>query len=516
MPFDVRLKEDFVSGHSGTTWLEIVLITCVFPFARLLFAVGQKAFSACGDFSQHLLSGHILLLLTLLSCWRSEIAWIMVVTVTGFALAAGTWQRTCRTARRGHDGVNTTSIQAAVSLHAHPKTYVTLFRAGLTVYTCIAILAVDFRYFPRRLAKAETFGTGLMDLGPGLYVFSFGLMLGLRIQRLQQTITATSEHRPAQFSRAGQPAKQIYGRNDPASLLLRATLSVGPLVALGAARLVLTKAVEYQEHQSEYGVQWNFFFTLATVACLVALLPLSGAKAALMSGLLTVFYQGLLLRRGWTDWLAGDERDLSSVFDSNKEGIMSLFGYSAICYAGAATAAALDANNQLVITSSHLFMRLSPSTGTVYSISAVAWHVMLWCLAGSFWMIAFICDVLIQPVSRRFANAGYVAWTVALAVTQLALSAIVEVVASRVDGEYVRASCAMVQSLSKHQLAAFLVANVATGIVNLSVDTLSASETFAFVIMLVYCASWGYVGCWIETLATPLSWFTWPSRRKAA
>ena len=41
--------------------------------------------------------------------------------------------------------------------------------------------------------------------------------------------------------------------------------SVIPLVVLGCARLMATRGVEYQEHVSEYGVHWNFFFTLAVV-----------------------------------------------------------------------------------------------------------------------------------------------------------------------------------------------------------------------------------------------------------
>lgn len=127
-----------------------------------------------------------------------------------------------------------------------PCRYVAVFRAGLTAYTCIAILAVDFEYFPRRLAKAETFGTGLMDLGPGLYVFSFGLMLGLRIERSRQRAALSASHQLAKAAHDIQVAKGPDDSNDRLSLLLRALLSVGPLAALGAARLVLTKAVEYQ------------------------------------------------------------------------------------------------------------------------------------------------------------------------------------------------------------------------------------------------------------------------------
>lgn len=47
-------------------------------------------------------------------------------------------------------------------------------RRSLMLLTCCAILAVDFRVFPRRLAKAETYGIGLMDVGPGAFVFAQG------------------------------------------------------------------------------------------------------------------------------------------------------------------------------------------------------------------------------------------------------------------------------------------------------------------------------------------------------
>ena len=150
--------------------------------------------------------------------------------------------------------------------------------------TVICILAVDFKVFPREFAKAETWGTSLvsfggdrlrcgrlidscqMDLGVGSFVFSLGLISAL----------------PLLKSTARAPF--LY------AVWVSTKKSAGVL-ALGVVRVVMVKGIEYpvrglklalagqqadpiplilKEHVSEYGVHWNFFFTLG-------LLPIFGA-----------------------------------------------------------------------------------------------------------------------------------------------------------------------------------------------------------------------------------------------
>jgi len=81
--------------------------------------------------------------------------------------------------------------------------------------TCLCILAVDFKIFPRRYAKAETYGSGIMDLGVGSFVVANAL-----VSRQARNVTSMS---------------------------FRAALSsISPLVFLGFARIISTLGVDYQ------------------------------------------------------------------------------------------------------------------------------------------------------------------------------------------------------------------------------------------------------------------------------
>ena len=119
------------------------------------------------------------------------------------------------------------------------KTFITYYRSIIVICTAVGILAVDFPVYPRRLAKAETFGYGLMDTGVGYYIFANAIISSeARGKECKLSLTKT------------------FGSAVKSSL---------PLFIMGFSRLISVKGIDYQEHVTEYGVHWNFFFTLAAL-----------------------------------------------------------------------------------------------------------------------------------------------------------------------------------------------------------------------------------------------------------
>ena len=122
---------------------------------------------------------------------------------------------------------------------------VSLSRTWTLVFTTIAILGVDFTIFPRRFAKTETYGTGLMDVGVGCFMISHGAVA-----------------KEARFPVASSAAPSCEGYFRSVASCVRALV---PLLVIGALRTLSVQATDYQLHTSEYGVHWNFFFTIAAV-----------------------------------------------------------------------------------------------------------------------------------------------------------------------------------------------------------------------------------------------------------
>jgi phosphatidylinositol glycan class W len=125
--------------------------------------------------------------------------------------------------------------------------FLSIHRSSVYILTTIAILAVDFPIFPRRFCKTEVGGYGWMDLGAASFIIIAGLT------------SAASSSSYGDASTSNQtPVKSIASWK-------RAMKKCTPLIVIGFVRLATNKGLEYQEHVSEYGVHWNFFFTLCFV-----------------------------------------------------------------------------------------------------------------------------------------------------------------------------------------------------------------------------------------------------------
>ena len=112
-----------------------------------------------------------------------------------------------------------------------------------------------------------------------------------------------------------------------------------PLVLLGGLRVLAVKALNYQEHVSEYGVHWNFFFTLAAVSVLSSAVLTAGARCGLrpshcapLALALVAAQQAALSLTGLSAFILDAPR--RTFLEQNREGLASVPGYLALHFIG--------------------------------------------------------------------------------------------------------------------------------------------------------------------------------------
>jgi phosphatidylinositol glycan class W len=262
-----------------------------------------------------------------------------------------------------------------------------------------------------------------------------------------------------------------------------------PLLALGLVRLLSVKGLDYAEHVTEYGVHWNFFFTLGFLPPFVALFQ-SALKVvpsyAGLAVLLGVLYQVLLESTDLKAYiLAGPRTNLLSM---NREGIFSFWGYLAIFLAGQ------DAG--MYVLPRALAPRRIPGTSTTASKRATL------VLTMAAWTVGWLALYLLctdytygagLTVSRRLANLPYVLWVVASNSALLLAFAAVDVLVfpafyrapdAKAEAEaYEAATSRVLRAYNRNGLALFLLANLLTGLVNMTVRTLHVGRASTMAIL---------------------------------
>ncbi|KAL8710158.1 MAG: hypothetical protein Q9220_005241 [cf. Caloplaca sp. 1 TL-2023] len=471
------LKEDFVSNLSGGSIWEVNYVTAVAPAAVLLWSALQarrdffSPYNAAAFTTDFLLNvGAILAATTVYSSVPVALNLLLIVPALSLLLLPPV-SRT-RQKKRPQPGTTNGPVETSREGRDSPpllpeRPFVTHYRGSMMVVTCVAILAVDFKVFPRRFAKVETWGTSLMDMGVGSFVFAAGLVSARSILKARAAANTSSVAVSLEAS-------------------LRHSL---PLLALGFVRFYSVKGLDYAEHVSEYGVHWNFFFTLALLppfAALAQTLPQWLSSVHILALFISCAYQAALELTSLTVYVLTAPRH--NLLSQNREGLVSFFGYLSIFLIGQAIGLNILPRN--TIASSEII----PGKRTERRILT---RLLLW----STWFsgllfLATSYQTLGLRVSRRLANLPYVLWVSAFNCGQLAVYCAVEVLtfpglysASDKTAETRKqkhATSQVLAAFNRNGLVVFLLANLLTGLVNLSTDTLGTDRARAMVTLFAY------------------------------
>ncbi|CAL1409892.1 unnamed protein product [Linum trigynum] len=426
------LKEEFVSNLNGSSMLEIASLSTIVPALFLLrraFCFSYKSDATKKDDDAVAKSRNLgaylavvsldflflivptLLVLTVLADWVHVLAIVLVVLILSLA------------AKRFASFASNSGSASQL------RTNISSYRVNVMIVTCLCILAVDFTIFPRRYAKTETYGTSLMDLGVGSFIVTNSL-----VSRQARGISSMSWK--AAFK------------------------SSSPLLVLGFGRLLSTRSVDYQVHVAEYGVHWNFFFTLAAVTILTSIIKIPPKYSGLFGLSLLVGYQWLSVN-GLNLYLLSNERG-TDLLSQNKEGLFSILGYWGIYLLG-------------VQLGYHLFFGDHKP-----ELKSKKWAtIKVSCLSIIFWLTTVVLDSHVERASRRMCNLAYATLVLAQNLQVLAILMLSDCIG-------VSSISTLEEAINRNLLGTFLVANVLTGLTNMLVDTIFSTPLSALSILVTY------------------------------
>ncbi|XP_004462095.1 phosphatidylinositol-glycan biosynthesis class W protein [Dasypus novemcinctus] len=480
-----QMKEAFVSNLNGTSVLEITQGLCLPAFCilcrGLLIVFSQHVcyYSSHTRRTQFFIDFAFLIVpmvatLTILS--SSLLLEQLTIIIFGAALFYQIYRR--RTCYARVPVQKSLENFLKISLESEHIPAISCFRVINNAFSAIAILAVDFPLFPRRLAKTELYGTGAMDFGVGGFVFGTAMVC------------------PEVRRKPNMKGSRFY-------YFTKSLYSVWPLVFLGIGRLVIIKSIDYQEHLTEYGVHWNFFFTLIVVKLITSLLltffpPNKSWIVAI--GIIVLYQLALDFMHLKKLILYGTDGSGTRVglLNANREGIISTLGYVAIYMAGVQTGSYVIKNR----------------------LQIKDWIKVTFCLllaAIGLFITLHVAQTNVEAVSRRMANLAFCVWIVAsclILLSSLLLGDIIlgfakflmkgalvpgswkltqPPVTNKKHSEYLvpeverkEPSLCLITAMNRNQLLFFLLSNITTGLINLMMDTLNSSTLWSLFVLYLY------------------------------
>lgn len=438
--------ESFMINNNGTTPLENIfniLPIYFYTFATVnIIVISQLTSSISKFFIEFLLIIFMLILqLTIINDKITEIVLtLFLLTITSAAKQL----------------YKKTYVEPFIQIPTKRPEFINLVRGVISLITAVCILAVDFQHFPRKLAKTETYGFGLMDVGVGLYVFSNGII----------------------SSDVRQTTKMSW------DLLKKTFLNNSPLIILGFSRFFVTNQIDYQQHVSEYGVHWNFFITLAITKIIGTIIMsfLQCPDNSKYAAIVVVVVHETFLQLGLSDYVMNSKRD--NFLSANREGIISIPGYVALYLASVYLGRVLIFNEEI--------SRVK---------DLIKKTIKLGILAAFFWKMIYVCEKMFG-VSRRLANMGYVMWILSIGATMVTLFIFLEIFYHIIQFERNKSGepistygPIIISSINYNGLLFFLLANLLTGLVNIIFQTMLIDILGCLVILILYM----FVLCGVTT-----------------
>lgn len=447
-----EFHESFMKNNNGTT-IEETFITIIPSFFTTFLLINIVTCTNIIHIPTRFLFEFLTIVLSIILCVTvcNERIWEIAAALL-FVCATSTAKQI----------IPRTHLIPFIQINVKRPEHIGLVRSITNLITAVCILAVDFQCFPRKLAKTENFGFGLMDTGVGLFIYSNGIIAPeLRKQHNEKTFKIK--------------VKQCL-------------IQCLPLIVLGLARFFMIKEIDYQQHVSEYGVHWNFFLTLAATKIISTIIfALFRGDASVMAkycGIILVTLHEMALQIGLAEYVINDECQRDTFFNANREGIISITGYVALYMASVYIGFILRNDEEMEIVNARVLLKKSLKLGFI---------------AAVLWKMVYVCADMFG-VSRRLANMGYVIWILSIGTTFTVLFMLLEVfyyfiafdkpkdvkdtVPTNVTTD--RFSPIIFSAINYNGLAFFLLANIGTGLINMLFQTMLISAGGCLFLVSIY------------------------------